>query len=461
VFAIVAVGVLMATIDTSIVNVSLPAIAASFGRPLGGVVEWVVIAYLVVVAALLLTAGRLADVVGRKPVWAIGLATFTAGSVLCGAAPSLPGLIAFRAAQGVGAAMMMSSSPAMLVSAFPGDQRGRALGLNAIVVGVGISLGPTLGGVITQHLGWRWIFYVNLPLGAAGVAATLRYLPRDRPAKRSRVDVLGALLLALGLGALTSTLTFGAELAWTSPPVLAGATTAVASLVALFFHLRRSRDPLVDPALFRNRVFASSSASLLLCFVATFAVPFLMPFYLEELRGWSAQRAGLLLTPLPLTIAIIAPMTGALADRIGTRKLASGGMLVVAVGLALLSRIEAETAVPLLVAELVLIGAGQAAFQPPNNSALMGSAPRERQGVAAGVLASARVIGQSVGVALAGGLFAAFAGAGATHALRHGAHGALAGPAVVAFVRGMHGALTSCAVVALCASMVAAVRGRE
>src|SRR5215469_15132782 len=229
VFAIVAVGVLMATIDTSIVNVSLPAIAASFGRSLGGVVEWVVLAYLVVVAALLLTAGRLADVWGRKPVWALGLATFTAGSALCGAAPSLPALIAFRAAQGVGASMTMSSSPAMLMSAFP-TQRGRALGLNAVVVGVGISIGPTLGGLITHHLGWRWIFYVNLPLGAAGITATLRYLPRDRPARRSKVDALGALLLALGLGALTSTLSFGSERGWRSPAVLGGAAAGLGAL---------------------------------------------------------------------------------------------------------------------------------------------------------------------------------------------------------------------------------------
>jgi EmrB/QacA subfamily drug resistance transporter len=460
VFAIVAIGVLMATIDTSIVNVSLPAIAASFGRGLGGVVEWVVIAYLVVVAALLLTAGRLADVSGRKPIWALGLATFTAGSALCGAAPSLSALIAFRAAQGVGAAMTMSSSPAMLMAAFPG-QRGRALGLNAVVVGVGVSIGPTLGGLITQHLGWRWIFYVNLPLGVAGIAATLRYLPRDRPARRGKVDAVGALLLALGLGALTSTLTFGSELGWRSPPVLGGAAVALTALGALCLHLRRARDPLVDPALFGNRVFASSSASLLLCFVATFAVPFLMPFYLEELRGWSAQRAGLLLTPLPLTVALVAPLSGALADRIGTRKLATGGMLVVAAGLALLSRVEAATPVARLVCELVLVGAGQAAFQPPNNSALMGAAPRERQGVAAGVLASARVIGQSVGVAVAGGIFSAFGGAEVSRALRHGSHAALAGPAGAAFVRGMRGALTSCAAVALCASIVAAVRGRE
>ncbi len=461
VFGIVAVGVLMATIDSSIVNVSLPIIARSFGVPLGGAVEWVVIGYLVVVAALLLTAGRVADVVGRKRVWAIGLTSFTGASALCGAAPSLGALVGFRALQGVGAAMMMSSSPAMIVGAFPPEQRGRALGMNAVVVGLGISAGPTLGGVITQHLGWRWIFYVNLPLGLGGVVAAVRLLAPDRRAGAGRIDGLGALLLALGLGGLTATLSFGSELAWTSAPILAGGGIAAAALAALAFHLRGARDALVDPSLFGRRVFASASVSLLLCFIATFAVPFLMPFYLEQLRGWPAQRAGLLLTPLPLTIALVGPLTGALADRIGTRFLAAGGMLLVSGGLVLLSLVDSATSVPRMIADLVLVGFGQAIFQPPNNSALMGSAPRERQGVAAGVLASARVIGQSLSVALAGGLFSTFAGSTMSRSLRHGATAGLLGPAAQAFARGMHGALACCAGVALLASLVALVRGRE
>ena len=200
VFGIVAVGVLMATIDSSIVNVSLPVIARGFGVPLGGAVEWVVIAYLVVVASLLLTVGRISDVVGRRRVWATGLATFTAASVLCGAAPSLAALVGFRALQGVGSAGTMAVSPAMLVAAFPPEQRGRALGLNAVIVGLGISLGPTLGGVITEHFGWRWIFYVNVPLGILGVVASLRVLPHETAETRQRVDWVGARCSRRGSG---------------------------------------------------------------------------------------------------------------------------------------------------------------------------------------------------------------------------------------------------------------------
>ena len=457
-FGLVAIGVLMATLDSSIVNVSMPAIARTFGVPLGGQVEWVVIAYLVVIASLLLTAGRLADVLGRSVTWATGLAVFTVASALCGAAPTLGALVGFRALQGLGSAATMAVGPAMLVSAFPREQRGRALGLNAVVVGLGVSLGPPLGGVLTQHVGWRWIFYVNLPLGALGVLGALRILPRDVAADRERVDWVGAGLLATGLGALTGGLSFGPELGWTSPPLAACAVAAVVGLGGLVLHVRRVEHPLVDPALWKSRVFASASVSLLLAFIATFAIAFFMPFYLQQLRGQTPQQAGLLLMPLPLTIVLVAPVTGALADRFGTQRLACTGMLLVAAGLAWLSRLDATSSLARVVGNLVLVGVGQAIFQPPNNSALMGAAPRDRQGVAAGVLGTGRVVGQSVSVALAGALFGAFGDGEAARALRAGA---LTIEGTEAFVRGMRASLTGCALVALASAAIALSRGRD
>jgi EmrB/QacA subfamily drug resistance transporter len=455
---VVAIGVLMATIDSSIVNVSLPVIAKHFGAPLGGTVEWVVIAYLVTIAGLLLTSGRVADVVGRGRSWAAGLAVFTVASALCGAAPSLGALVAFRALQGIGSAGTMAAGPAMLVAAFPAHRRGRALGLNALVVGIGISAGPTIGGIVTDHFGWRWIFFVNVPLGVAGIVASLRVLPRQKAAVRERVDWVGAVLLAVGLGGLTASLSFGGEIGWTSLPLLAGVVAAAAGLGGVVLRIRRTPQPIVDPALFANRVFASASASLLLAFMATFAVAFFMPFYLVQVRGFPAARVGMLLTPLPLTVAVCSPLTGALADRIGTQRLAAGGMFVAAVGLAFLGTIEASTPIPRLVATLVVIGVGQAVFQPPNNSALMGAAPRERQGVAAGVLATGRVVGQSLSIALAGALFDVFGGSDAATPLRQGA---ATGASIRAYLHGMHGALWGCSVLALAASAVALVRGRD
>jgi EmrB/QacA subfamily drug resistance transporter len=459
VFGIVAVGVLMATIDSSIVNVSLPVIARGFGVPLGGTVEWVVIAYLVVVASLLLTTGRISDVAGRRRVWAAGLTTFTIGSALCGAAPSLAALVGFRALQGVGSAGTMAVSPAMLVAAFPAEQRGRALGLNAVIVGLGISLGPTLGGVITQHFGWRWIFYVNVPLGVLGVVASVRFLPHERSRTRQRVDWVGALLLAAGLGGLTAGLSFGPELGWSSAPLLVCAALAVVGISGLVARVILAEQPLVDPRLWQNRVFASASVSLLLAFIATFAVAVFLPFYLEQLRGFPAQKAGLLLTPLPLTIAVVSPFTGSLADRIGTQKLAAGGMFLAAAGIGWLALLPRDASLARIVCDLLLIGVGQATFQPPNNSALMGAAPRDRQGVAAGVLATGRTLGQSLSVAFAGSLFGLFAGGSAARVLRRGE---AAGPAAAdAFLRGMHAALLGCAIVALASSAVALVRGKD
>lgn len=462
VFAIVAIGVLMATIDSSIVNVSLPVIARHFAVPLGGAVEWVILAYLVVVAALLLTAGRVADVIGRRQAWTWGLAVFTLGSALCGAAPSLAALVGFRALQGTGGALIMAVSPAMIVNAFPAQQRGRGLGYNAVVVGIGISAGPTLGGFITQHFGWRWIFYVNVPLGAIGILASLALLTgNDRASAGGRVDVVGAVLLAVGLGAMSGAISLGPELHAKFFSAFAGSAVALIALTGFGYRLFSRPDPIVDPKLFRNRVFASASASLLLASIATFAVAFLLPFYFEQLRGWPVERTGILLTPLPLTVALISPMTGALADRIGTQKLAAGGMLIAAAGLAWLAFIGFGTPVPSIVAALVIVGTGRAIFQPPNNSALMGSAPRGRQGVAAGIMATARVLGQSLSVALAGLLFAAFGGGDAALALR-GGHAVKTSPLVAAsFLRGMRAALVGCALTALAASMVALVRGRE
>ncbi|HEY7418375.1 MAG TPA: MFS transporter, partial [Ktedonobacteraceae bacterium] len=216
VLIIVAIGVFMATLDSSIVNISLPTVAHAFGVPLNGMVEWVIIAYLVTTTAVLLTAGRLADMIGRKAVWIAGLILFTGSSALCGLAPSLIFLVSARALQGVGGALLMAISPAMLTMAFPASERGRALGINAINVALGVSVGPVLGGIITTSLSWRWIFYVNVPVGIIGLILTLRILKERLHRNPGRFDPLGAILLAIGLAGITAVLSFGQEMGWTS-----------------------------------------------------------------------------------------------------------------------------------------------------------------------------------------------------------------------------------------------------
>src|SRR6266704_3867870 len=326
VLAILAIGIFMATLDTSIVNISLPTIAHYFGVPLNGAIEWVIIAYLVVIAGVLLTTGRFADMIGRKPIWVAGLIIFTVGSATCGASVSLGMLIAARALQGLGGAFIMAVSPAMLTNAFPASERGRALGMNAVIVALGVSVGPTLGGLITESFTWRWIFYVNIPFGILGVILTLRVLTERMHKNTGRFDPVGAVLLGIGLIALTLGLSFGQEWGWNSPLLIGTLVVSVLALTAMVIVELRVSNPIIDFSLLRRRVFLSANISLILSFLALFAVSFMLPLYLEELPGFSTEQAGLLLTPLPLTIAVLALFSGALADRIGTRWLAAGGL---------------------------------------------------------------------------------------------------------------------------------------
>src|SRR5919198_3848953 len=267
VFALVSVGTFMTTLDSSIVNISLPAIARSFHTPLSGTVEWVVIAFLVVIAASLLTFGRLGDLIGRERVWTMGLVVFTAGSLLCGAAPTLPLLVTARALQGVGGALIFAPAIALVVDAFPARERGRALGMNTVIVSLGISTGPTLGGLITEHLSWRWIFLVNLPLGVAGLLVARRVLPLRPPRGRGGFDPLGALASAVGLACLCLGLSFGTEWGWGSARSLVVLSTdqsgVVSGLVATTRVVAQSLSVAVAGAVFTGLGGATAGAALL------------------------------------------------------------------------------------------------------------------------------------------------------------------------------------------------------
>jgi EmrB/QacA subfamily drug resistance transporter len=422
VLALSGTGAFMTTLDSSIVNIGLPSIAHAFGVPLTGTIEWILIGYLVVIAAVLITFGRLADALGRKPFFLAGLAVFTLGSAVCGAAPSLGTLIAARCFQGLGAAAIYSVNVAMITRSFPANERGRALGINAVLIALGVSAGPTLGGILTQALNWRWIFYVNLPIGTLAILAAWRLLT-ERPAanvERQRFDLPGAALLAVGLAALTLGLSFGQEWGWGSIGFLASMGIAVAALAGAAWVERRAPAPVLDPALLRNRVFAFANVSYLICMLALFAVGFLLPFYLEEMQGFDTLRSGLLFTALPLTLVVVAPISGALADRVGSRWLAPIGLAVACAGLLLLSRLTQASPIAYLIVCLIVTGIGQGLFQSPSTRTIMGAAPPAEQGVASGILASGRVIGQSLSIAVAGAVFTSYGGAVAGAALAAG-----------------------------------------
>jgi EmrB/QacA subfamily drug resistance transporter len=457
--SIVAVGVFMTTLDSSIVNISLPKISAAFHVPLNGAVEWVIIAYLVVIASSLLTFGRLTDMLGRKALWTLGLVIFTSSSALCGAAPTLPFLIIFRALQGLGGAMTMAISPAMIMRAFPATERGRALGLNALVVAAGTSAGPILGGVITQALTWRWIFYINVPIGILGIIATLRLLTeRLRLRGGQRFDPIGAVLLAASIICLMVGLSFGQELGWHSGTIM-GLFAAGAVLFALLLLIERHMaQPIMDLALFRNRLFTAAISSSFLSFLALFAVTFLLPFYLEQLRLFPAGEAGLLLTPVPLTISMIAPWSGFLADRFGSQVLSSLGLAIATLGLWFLSNLTPQASIFAIVWPLAVTGLGQGLFQAPNNSAILGTVPRHRLGIASGFLAIVRVVGQGLSVAVAGAIFTSLGGAAAGAALSHSGAGAV-GLLQHTFTHAFRIALLTCMVIASVGVLTSLVRG--
>ncbi|HEY4385513.1 MAG TPA: MFS transporter [Ktedonobacteraceae bacterium] len=461
---LVALGGFMTTLDASIVNIGLPAIAHTFGVGVSGAIEWVITGYLLVLAALLLTLGRLADLVGRKPIFEAGLVLFVVGSICSGAAPSLALLIMARLLQGVGGAFIFSVNTAMITSVFPASERGRALGLNAVVVALGVSAGPTIGGLIIQYLTWRWIFYVNVPIGALVFSMGMRMLTEPHRGNKQRFDPAGALLFAIGLASLTLGFSFGQEWGWTSAGIISALIVGMVALVAAVVVEHRVPNPLLPLSLVKNRVFASANVSFLCAMLALFAPGFLLPFYFEELRGFPAAQAGFLLTPLSLTLAVMAPLSGSLADRFGSRLLAPLGLAIACFGLILLSQLNASSSSWDIIWRLVVIGIGQGLFQSPNTRALMGAAPPNEQAVASGLLSTSRVIGQAMSVALAGSIFSSFGAAAA--GIRLSLEGQSLSSGTVStlqntFLAGFHAAFILCATFAAIGIFTSLVRGNE
>ena len=395
----------MTALDTSVVNTVLPVIRAAFESDVA-TIEWVVTIYLLVVSGLLLSFGRLGDLRGHKPVFLLGFSIFIFSSALCGFSPSAGALIAFRGLQAFGAAMLAANSPAILTKSFPASQRGQALGLQATMTYLGLSIAPSFGGWLTDWLSWRAVFYINVPVGLLAFWLSARFIPRDKPGERAeRFDFLGASLFMTGLVVLLFALNQGHAWGWVSPPILGLLIAAISLLTAFVVVETRRPNPMLDLSLFNNRVFSASVASAVLNYMALFSILFLLPFYLLQGRGLTPSQAGLILTAQPILMAIVAPISGTLSDRIGVQLPSVIGMAILGAGLFMLSRLGPDSSLWIVALALGISGLGTGTFISPNNSSLMGSAPRNRQGIAAGILATARSVGMVLGIGLSGAIF--------------------------------------------------------
>ena len=403
--SVTTIGSLMVAIDSTIVILALPNMLQDLHSNLV-LMTWVIIGYIMASTVLQLTFGRMADMFGRVRMYNLGFIVFTIGSVLCGLAPSDTLLIASRIVQGTGGAMLSANAMAIITEVFPSEQRGRAMGFNAITWGAGSVLGPVLGGVILAFTSWRWIFLVNLPIGIIGTLAAYLLLHDIAPNPRGeRFDLPGTLLFCIGLISLLLGLTAGIGAGWLSPPILALFALAVVSFGSFVLWERHASYPVLDLHLFSSRRYAFSVAAATLQSLAVFAVNFLVIFYLQGVRGYEPLKAALLIVPLPLLTSIVGPLGGYWADRDrfkGTTP-ATAGLVVQCAALVILVFLTPTTPYLILALVLGLMGLGGALFWSPNTSTTMGAAPRNRLGVAAATLNTMRNVGMvcSFAVALA------------------------------------------------------------
>jgi EmrB/QacA subfamily drug resistance transporter len=405
VMAAVGMGVFLATIDGSIVNIALPSLVTAFKTDFSHI-QWVVLAYLLTVTTLMLSVGRLADMRGKKPIYTAGFVVFTVGSVLCGLSPNVYALIGFRVLQAVGAAMVMSLGTAIITEAFPASERGRALGISGAIVSVGIATGPTLGGILLQNFSWHWIFFVNLPVGIFGTWMVTRYVPASQPRGGQRFDYWGAVTLCVALLALLFAMTTGETAGFTNPLVF-GLLALWLVFQTIFIRTElRVPQPMIDLRLFNNALFSVNVATGVLSFVCFSGTFILMPFYLQNILHYEPRQAGLLLSVVPIALGLTSPVSGWLSDRFGPRLIATIGLFILALGFFLLSSLETTTSALGFGLRFLPVGLGMGIFSSPNNSAIMGTAPRERLGVVSGLLAVNRTIGQTMGISILGAVWA-------------------------------------------------------
>lgn len=380
----------------SAVNLAIPAIGRDFNSG-ALLLSWVVTSYILASASFLVPFGRLADIIGRKRVFISGIIIFSITAIMCGLSWSIQSLLFFRVLQGIGSAMIFGTSMAILTSVFPPAQRGKVLGINVATVYVGLALGPVLGGVLNHHLGWHYIFYFSAIIALLALAVALKLKGEWAGAKGEKYDFVGAVLYSGGLVALL----YGMSTVATSPVAKYIMLVGAAILAIFVFYQGRVKHPILNLFLFRNSpTFAFSNLAALINYSATFAVGFIMSLYLQMVKGYNSQSAGLILLSQPVIMAALSPFAGRISDRIDPRLVASLGMALTALGLLMLCFINIGTSITFIILNLVLLGTGFALFSSPNSNAVMGSVDKKFYGIASSTLGTMRLTGQAVSMAL-------------------------------------------------------------
>jgi EmrB/QacA subfamily drug resistance transporter len=427
-------GLFMIMLDNTAVNVALPSIERDLGARLSEL-EWIVAGYALTFAALLLVGGKLADMFGRRLVFVVGLGIFTASSLACALAPNPQFLIGARIVQGIGAALMSPATLSIISATFPPRERGQAIGIWAGVAALALSIGPFVGGVLTEHVGWSSIFFVNVPIGVVAIVASLLLIEESKDTSEGqRLDLPGLLSSALGLFALTYGLIEVNNYGWTSGRILGALAVAAVALASFVVLERRQRRPMLELALFRNATFTGANLVVLLVALSQFGVLFFVSLYMQNVLGYSPVRAGAAFLPMTLLIVAIAPLAGRLSDRIGSRWLVTGGMTLVALQLFYFSRLGVHESYTTLVPAMLIGGVGMASVMSPSSAAALGGVPVDRAGVGSAVVNTSRQVGGSIGIALMGAIVAhGIAGRQTPEAFVHGFSLALTVAAAIAF----------------------------
>jgi EmrB/QacA subfamily drug resistance transporter len=406
VFGTVGIGVFVSLVDQTGVNLALPRIADHFDATIPAV-QWLTLGYTLSTGSLLLPMGRLADIIGRKRVYMSGFVIFTIAALLTGSSTSLIAMIMFKILQGVGAAMIQSTSMAILTSTFPSKERGKAIGLFMTIVGLGAIAGPVLGGAVVGQWGWRFLFFLVAPFGLASVLVSLVVLDGQSVARKAgsvagrfNFDWAGAVLSAGALAVFLLVMTNAYRVGWGSPVVIV-ALVAVLVLIIVFIRWEtRVSEPMLAMDLFKNRLFSLGSSAAFLGFLAGPPVFMLMPFYLQGVLDFSPGRAGLVMAPTALAYATTGPIAGRLSDKYGWRKFTVAGLILIAGSLVSLSRLTADSSVMLVIPSLLVQGIGMGAFYSPNASAVLSTVDKESYGIATAYLNMVRNVATVTGIAL-------------------------------------------------------------